>query len=79
MVGIKLLVLAAGAGLFIFGLCAHIWVKIKLRPGERSSLENFHWEFEERHPDLARYNKWSQLTFTAAALGALLVFAGILI
>ncbi|MCD4830604.1 MAG: hypothetical protein K8R02_02205 [Anaerohalosphaeraceae bacterium] len=70
----KILFLLVGGPLFMIAVAAHIYVKIKLRPKDDSDLDDCYWEFEESHPQLAKYNKWSQATFVAAIIGALLLF-----
>ena len=66
-----ILYLIAGP-LFLISIAAHIYVKIKLRP--KDDLDDYYYEFEDSHPGLAKYNKWSKITFTAAAIAALLLF-----
>jgi len=60
--------------LFLISLAGHLYVKIYLRPKEGSELDDYYHEFEDQHPDYARYTKWSRITFTAAAVAVLLLF-----
>ena len=60
--------------LFLISLFAHLYVKLRLRPKDSSDLDDYYYEFEDRHPDFARYTKWSKITFTAVAISALLLF-----
>ncbi|MHC4425462.1 MAG: hypothetical protein ACYSYV_05125 [Planctomycetota bacterium] len=60
--------------LFLISIAAHLYVKLRLRPKEDSGLDDYYHEFEDQHPDLAMYAKWSRITFIAAAAGALLLF-----
>ncbi|RKY07203.1 MAG: hypothetical protein DRP65_10710 [Planctomycetota bacterium] len=60
--------------LFLISLIAHLYVKIRLRPKSNSDFDDYYYEFEDRHPDFARYTKWSQITFVAAIIAALLLF-----
>ncbi len=60
--------------LFLISIAAHLYVKLRLRPKENSVLEDYYHEFEDQQPDFARYVKWSRITFSAAAAGALLLF-----
>ena len=62
------------APLFLISITAHIYVKIKLRPKEDSGLDDYYHEFEDQHPGLARYTKWSKITLTTAIISALLLF-----
>lgn len=65
--------------LFLISIVAHLYVKIRLRPKENSDLDDYYYEFEDQHPDLARYTKWSRITFVAATTGALLLFIALVI
>ena len=60
--------------LFLIALIAHIYVTLRLRPKDDSDFDDYYYEFEDAHPVFARYRKWSQITFTAAVLAALLLF-----
>jgi hypothetical protein len=61
--------------LFLISIAAHFYVKLRLRPKENlDSRDDYYYEFEEQQPDVARYIKWSRLTFAAAAVGVLLLF-----
>jgi hypothetical protein len=61
--------------LFLISIAAHFYVKLRLRPKQDpDSEDDYYYEFEDRQPDVARYNKWSRLTFAAAAVGVLLLF-----
>ena len=71
-----ILILTAGP-LFLVAIGANIFVKIKLRPRDDSGLDEYHFEFEDHHPELARYTKWSHITFAAAVVSALLLFLAI--
>jgi hypothetical protein len=65
--------------LFLISIAAHFYVKIRLHPKENSDLEDYYYEFEEQHPDYANYLKWSRITFTTAAVSALLLFLAMII
>ena len=60
--------------LFLISLGGYIYVKVCLKPKEGSDLDDYYYEFEDQHPALARYTKWSRITFTAAVIAALLLF-----
>jgi hypothetical protein len=60
--------------LFLISLAAHLYVKLRLRPKDNSDLDDYYHEFEDRHPDYARYTKWSRITFSAAVIAVLLLF-----
>lgn len=66
--------------LFLISITAHFYVKLRLRPKEDpDSEDDYYYEFEDQQPDVARYNKWSRITFAAAALGVLLLFIAVAI
>ncbi len=54
---------------------AHVFVRIKFKPRD-PDLDQWHYEFEDQHPEIARYDKWIRLTFAGMCLGVLLMFAG---
>ena len=61
--------------LFLISIAAHFYVKLRMRPKENpDSEDDYYYEFEDQQPDVARYNKWSRITFAAAAVGVLLLF-----
>ena len=70
----KTILLLIAGPLFLLSLAAYIYVQIRLRPRPGSDWEDYYHEFEDQHPTLARYNKFSKITFAAAAIAALLLF-----
>ena len=68
-----------GGPLFLISLIAHFYVKISLRPKPGSDFDDYYHEFEEQHPGYVKYTKWSKITFTAAVIGALFLFLGIIV
>ena len=58
--------------MFMISIVAHIWVKLRMRPG--ADLDEYHYEFEDHHPGYARHEKWSRITFAAAVISALCLF-----
>ena len=77
MFGIIMTLYLIGGFLFLVSLVAHVYVRIRLRPGPDSDLEEYHYEFEDQHPDYARYTKWLRVTTSGAAAGVLLLFLGL--
>ena len=63
-----------GSLFFTVSVVAHIYVKLKLRPKQGSDFDDIYWEFEDTHPDFARYNRLSQITCAGMVLGTLLLF-----
>ena len=69
-----LLYIIAGP-LFLLSIAAHFYVKLRLRPKEDpDSEDDYYYEFEDQQPDVARYIKWSRITFTAVVISVLLLF-----
>ena len=75
---LQLFFILTGCPLFLISLIAHFYVKIKLRPGADSDLDDHYHEFEDSHPELARYEKWSKITITATVVAMLLMFLALL-
>ena len=65
--------------LLLISVVAHVYVRIRLRPKDDSDLDDYYYEFEDQHPALAKYTKWSKITFTAIALATLLLFVALVI
>ncbi|MEN6578603.1 MAG: hypothetical protein ABFD90_19815 [Phycisphaerales bacterium] len=65
-----------GGLLFLAAVGAHLYVRFRLRPREDSDLDDYYHEFEDQHPEYARYTKWLQITLGSAAVGILLLFLG---
>ena len=65
--------------LFIVSTAAHIYAKIRLRPREDSDLDDYYHECEDKHPDLARYNKWCSMTLAGVIVAMLLMFLAVVL
>ncbi len=68
-----------GGLLFVASVAAHLYVRLRLRPRADSDLDDYYHEFEDQHPEYARYTRWLQITLSGAALGLLLLFVGAVI
>lgn len=73
------LIVLFSAPIFLAGVLAHIFVKIKMRPGAGSDLDDYYHEFEDQHPQLAKYEKWSKITLTGTIIGMLGLFLGLIL
>lgn len=60
--------------LLLLSVAANVYVRIRLRPGPDSDLDDYYYEFEDTHPDYAKYTKWSKITFSAIVIAVLLLF-----
>ena len=68
-----------GGCLFLISGAGFLLVKIVLRPKDNSDLDNYHFEFEDQHPQLARYERWSRITFVGTITGMLLLFLSVVL
>ena len=64
--------------LFLVSIVGHFYVKLRLRPDD-SELDDYYHEFEDQQPGYARYERWSRITLTGAAVGMLLLFVAMMI
>jgi hypothetical protein len=76
MIGFVTALYVLGGLLFLASLAAQLYVRLRLRPGPDSDLDEYYHEFEDQHPDYARYTRWLRITSGGAALGMLLLFLG---
>lgn len=66
----------AGGSLFLLCAAGHLYARVRLRPRDDSDLDDYYYEFEDQHPEYARYTRWLRITTGGAALGVLLLFLG---
>lgn len=71
-----ILLYIAGGFLFLASAAAHLYVRLRLRPRDDSDLDDYYHEFEDQHPEYARYTRWLQITLGGAILGILMTFLG---
>lgn len=77
MIMITKAIYIVGGCLFLASLIGHAYVRLRLRPGDDSDLDDYYYEFEDEHPGYARYEKWLRITMAGATSGVLLFFVGI--
>jgi hypothetical protein len=58
--------------LFLISVAGYIFVKVRLRPTD-PDLEDYYHEFEDQHPEYAKYLKWSKVAFTLVIISMLLL------
>ena len=63
--------------LLLVSSAGYIGVKLRLRPGDDSDVDDYYHELEEQHPGYARYLRWSRITFTGVVVAMLLLFLAI--
>ena len=65
-----------GGLLFLGSVVAHLGVRLWLRP-RPPDLDDVYHEFEDEHPEYARYCRWLKVTTATATLGILMTFVAI--
>lgn len=65
-----------GGLLFLGSVVAHLGVRVWLRPRD-PDLDDVYHEFEDEHPEYARYCRWLKVTMATATLGILMTFVAI--
>ncbi|MFA5555029.1 MAG: hypothetical protein WCZ89_06855 [Phycisphaerae bacterium] len=73
----KIIIILPAGLLFLVSMAGYAYVRIKLKPKYEEELDDYYYEFEEQCQSLADYNKWSNITLTGAAIGALLLFIAV--
>jgi hypothetical protein len=74
-----ILLYIAGGFLFLASAAAHLYVRLRLRPRKDSELDDCYHEFEDQHPEYARYTRWLHITLSGAVVGILMMFLGAII
>ena len=74
---IQVVIFSISCPMLLVSIAGHIYVKLKLKPTD--DLDDYHYEFEDSHPGLARYEKWCRITFTGVIVGMLGMFLAIVI
>ncbi|MFC1738309.1 hypothetical protein ACFL1G_04565 [Planctomycetota bacterium] len=65
--------------LFLVSFIGYLYVQVRLRREYNEDLDDVYYEFEDQHPGLAKFNKWSRITLTAAVISALMLFMAMVI
>lgn len=68
-----------GGFIFLGSAAAQVYARVRLRPSDDSDLDDYYHEFEDQHPEYARYNRWLTVTNAGVALGMLLLFVGVVL
>ena len=50
-----------GVVLLLGSIAGYFYVRIRLKPRD-PDLDDYYYEFEDEHPEVALYNKWLSLT-----------------
>lgn len=73
----KLILILVAGTCFCVSSGAYIFVKFALRPKEGQDWEQEHWDFEDQHPTIRRYDFWCRLLLSAVIVSMLLLFISI--
>jgi len=65
--------------LFLVSFIGYLYVQVRLRREYDEDLDDYYFEFEDQHPGLAKFNKWSRITLTTAVISALMLFMAMII
>ncbi|NLK42058.1 MAG: hypothetical protein GX298_08410 [Planctomycetes bacterium] len=76
---LKVIMILVGGVLFLVSTAGYIYAKLRLRPDKRSDLDAYYYEFEDQHPDLARYNRWCRITWGGIIAAMLLLFLSLVL
>jgi hypothetical protein len=73
----KLILYITAGPMFLISFSAYLYLSYKLRSGYDSDLDDYYHEVEDLHAGLAKYNKWTRISFAVAALSTLLLFIAV--
>ncbi len=62
---------------FLVSASVYIYAKMKLKPKD-NKLDDYYYEFEGKHPDVAKYYRITSISFSAAVISMLLMFVALL-
>ncbi len=76
---IQLLIYLTAGPAFVISFAAYLCLNHKMKKKYDSDLDEYYHEFEDVHPAIVRYDKWSRITLALACLSALLLFIGLVL
>jgi hypothetical protein len=79
IITVKILLLIMGGAGFLCFIGCYIYVKLKMRGSELDDLEEYHFEFEDHHPVLAKYERLEKAYYKGAVIAAVMLFAGLVL
>jgi hypothetical protein len=65
--------------MFVVSFGLYLYLSRKLKKQYDPDLDDYYHEVEDQHPALAKYNKWTKITFAIAVFSALLLFIAAII
>ncbi|MHC4270793.1 MAG: hypothetical protein ACYST2_00595 [Planctomycetota bacterium] len=60
--------------MFLISFLGYLYITFKLRSLYDDDLDDYYYELEDKHPGLAKFNKWSKISLTIAIVSALMFF-----
>jgi Ca2+/Na+ antiporter len=70
----KFILYITAGPMFLISFSAYLYLSHKLKAGYNRDLEDYYHEVEDQHPGLARYNKWTRISFAVVVVSVLLLF-----
>jgi len=73
----KAVIILISGPLFLISFSGYLYITFKLRKLYDNDLDDYYYELEDKHPGLAKFNKWSKISLSTAIVSALLLFIAI--
>jgi len=64
--------------LFLISFSAYIYIRLKIR-NVSQDIDDIYYEFEDQDPTLAKYNRFSKITFALASISVLMLFLALIL
>jgi len=74
----KALIYIIAGPLFLISFAAYLYLQSKLK-SINEDLDDIYYEFEDHDPTLAKYNRFSKITFALASISVLLLFLALIL
>jgi hypothetical protein len=74
---LKTVIILISGPLFLVSFLGYLYITFKLRKLYDQDLDDYYYELEDKHPGLAKFDKWSKTSLTIAIVSALLFFIAI--
>jgi len=71
---LKEILIAISGFLLVASLVAHVFIRAKLKP-QADDLDDYYHEFEDDHPKVLKYEKYSKIASGITAVSLLILFA----
>jgi hypothetical protein len=71
---LKIVIILISGPMFLISFLGYLYITFKLRSLYDDDLDDYYYELEDKHPGLAKFNKWSKISLTIAIVSALMFF-----